>query len=206
MDDFKAVLDDTHCHDLFAIVTTVHHEGADETFDDGALGLSKPLRIVTTSGMWKIDGATLFNCDVVTETNVFNFDALKGPSVEELYFTDGCHIAVRFCDVTAGTRRLLFGGRVLKMCVWLAKMDVDNARLLLWGMLCAATTTVHGSAQCMKQIQRSGGSNSHPTKDRLRVQSCHEMNAYNNTQCTSVQKDTWRCTKNRRVGRARMPT
>lgn len=115
MDDFEAVLDDAHCHDLLSIVATVHHEGADETFDNGALSLSKALRIVATGGMWKIHGAALFYCDVVTETDVFNLYAFEGPSVEELNFTDGCHIAVRVCDVTggnAGMRRSLLYGRV----------------------------------------------------------------------------------------------
>ena len=43
MNDLKAVLDNSHGEKLLAIVTTVHHQAVDQTLNNGALGLAKPL-------------------------------------------------------------------------------------------------------------------------------------------------------------------
>merc|ERR1719154_144838 len=43
VNDLKAVLDNTDCHDLLTIVTTVHHQTVDQTLNNGALCLLKTL-------------------------------------------------------------------------------------------------------------------------------------------------------------------
>ena len=49
MDDLKSVLDNPHGHNLLAIVTAMHHQGAGETLHNGALGLAEAFHLVATS-------------------------------------------------------------------------------------------------------------------------------------------------------------
>ena len=51
MDDFEAVLDDADSQELLAVVPSVHHQGVDQTLNDGALSLAEPLAGVPTSGV-----------------------------------------------------------------------------------------------------------------------------------------------------------
>ena len=61
--DFESVCNDTHSHEFFTIVTTIHHEGVGEAFDDGALGLAESLDGISSSGMGDVDGRS--DLDVV---------------------------------------------------------------------------------------------------------------------------------------------
>ena len=49
MDDFKGVFDNPDSQELLAIVTSVHHETAGETFNNGALSFSEPFGRISTS-------------------------------------------------------------------------------------------------------------------------------------------------------------
>jgi hypothetical protein len=52
MNDFESVFDDSNGHELFTVVTAVHHEGVDQTFNDWALGLSEPFDLISTRSVW----------------------------------------------------------------------------------------------------------------------------------------------------------
>ncbi len=65
MDDFKAVLDDPDGHQLLAVVTPVHHQGVDETFDNGALCLAEPFGGVTARAVRKEFGEFLLDSNVI---------------------------------------------------------------------------------------------------------------------------------------------
>jgi hypothetical protein len=65
--DFKGVCNDTHSHELFTIVATVHHKGVGETFDNGALGLAEALDGISSSGMGDVDGGSDLDVIAVVE-------------------------------------------------------------------------------------------------------------------------------------------
>lgn len=53
--------DDAHCHELFTVVTAVHHKGICEPLDDGALGFAESLDSVTPGGMRDVDRGSDLN-------------------------------------------------------------------------------------------------------------------------------------------------
>lgn len=65
VDDLEGVLDDTHGHQLLAVVAAVHHHGVGETLHNGALGLTETFGRITPSRVWQVLGVLLFHCDVI---------------------------------------------------------------------------------------------------------------------------------------------
>jgi len=48
MDDLKCVLDNTHCHQLLAIVTTMHHQRVSKTLNNRTLCFAEAFYLVAT--------------------------------------------------------------------------------------------------------------------------------------------------------------
>lgn len=67
VDDLKGVLDDTHSHQLLAIVAAVHHHGVGQTLHNGALGLAKTLGSITSSRVWQVLSVLLFHSNVILQ-------------------------------------------------------------------------------------------------------------------------------------------
>lgn len=65
VDDFKSVFDDTHGHQLLAVVAAVHHHGVGQTLHDGALGLTETLSGITSSRVGQVLGVFLFHSNVI---------------------------------------------------------------------------------------------------------------------------------------------
>ena len=65
VDNLQGVLDDSDGLQLLTVVSTVHHQGVGQSFDDRTLGLSESLRGVSTSGVR--DENWLSDLDVVNE-------------------------------------------------------------------------------------------------------------------------------------------
>ena len=53
--DFKSVSDDSHRHELFAVVASVHHQGVCQALDDRALGFAKAFHGVAAGGVGDVD-------------------------------------------------------------------------------------------------------------------------------------------------------
>ena len=70
MDDFKAVFDGPHGHELLSVVPPVHHEGVDQALHDGALGLAEPLGGVTAGAVRDVLGVLVLDSDVVLEGTI----------------------------------------------------------------------------------------------------------------------------------------
>ena len=67
MDDFKAVADNSDCHEFLSIVTSVHHKGVGESLHNWTLSFSESLNSISSSGVGKIDSVLLFDRDVILE-------------------------------------------------------------------------------------------------------------------------------------------
>ena len=53
VDDVKGLLDVSHGHLLFTIVSSLHHNGIDESLDDWAINFLKTSFLVLSSGVWE---------------------------------------------------------------------------------------------------------------------------------------------------------
>jgi len=74
-DDFESVLDDSDGEVLLTSVSTVEHDGTNESFDDGALGLSEFLDLPSTSSVGDENlGLDVADGDVILEADIFNLD------------------------------------------------------------------------------------------------------------------------------------
>lgn len=62
--------DDADCHELFAVVPAVHHEGVGETLDDGAVGFSEALDGIAACGVRDVDGGADLDVIAVGEDSV----------------------------------------------------------------------------------------------------------------------------------------
>ena len=87
VDDLEAVLDDPDCQELLAVVAAVHHEGVDESLDDGALGLAETLGGEAAGGVGKELG---HDGDVVLQGEVGDDHVVAVPLVEQLDVGHGC--------------------------------------------------------------------------------------------------------------------
>jgi hypothetical protein len=65
VDDLEGVLDDANSQQLLAVVASAHHEGVDNTLDDGALGLAEAADGIATSGVGDVHSAGVLDGDVV---------------------------------------------------------------------------------------------------------------------------------------------
>lgn len=65
MDDLEGVLDDTHSHQLLAVVAAVHHHGVCQALHNGALGLTETLGGITSSRVWQVLGILFFHSNVI---------------------------------------------------------------------------------------------------------------------------------------------
>jgi len=74
VDDLEGVLDDSDGHDLLAVVSAVHHEGVDESLDDGALGLSESFNLVSATSVWKVLGVSVGAGQVILEGDVVDLE------------------------------------------------------------------------------------------------------------------------------------
>mmetsp|Transcript_4596 Transcript_4596/g.11581 ORF Transcript_4596/g.11581 Transcript_4596/m.11581 type:complete len:213 (-) Transcript_4596:16-654(-) len=83
--DLESVLDDAHGHDLLAVVAAVHHHGAGEPLDDGALRLLEALSLETPRRVRNELGELGLHRDVVLKGDVANLDVIVAPLVEELH-------------------------------------------------------------------------------------------------------------------------
>lgn len=82
MDDFHSVLDNSDGLQLLTVVSTVHHQGVGQSFDDWTLGLSESLGGVSTSSVGNEDW--LSDLDVVGQRDVLDNNVFEGPLVEKL--------------------------------------------------------------------------------------------------------------------------
>lgn len=67
VDDLKGVLDNTHSHQLLAIVAAVHHHGVGQTFHNGTLCLAKTFCSITSSRVWQVLSILLFYSNVILQ-------------------------------------------------------------------------------------------------------------------------------------------
>merc|ERR1719347_286524 len=84
VDYLEAVLHDSHGHQLLAVVSTVHHQGVDQSLNNGALGLTGSLSRIPASRVRKILGVLLLDSNVVLERHIRHLDVLTGPLSEQL--------------------------------------------------------------------------------------------------------------------------
>jgi len=82
VDDFERVLDNSDGHELFTVISSVHHQGVGETLDDWALGLSESLLGVSSGGVGDVDRSSDLN--VIGQGDISDLDILVTPLVEEL--------------------------------------------------------------------------------------------------------------------------
>lgn len=54
VDDLESVLDDSDGHKLLSVVSSVHHQGVDQSLNDRALCLSETLDGISSSGVGKV--------------------------------------------------------------------------------------------------------------------------------------------------------
>lgn len=81
VDDLEGVLDDANGQELLAVVAAVHHQRVGQTLNNGALGLTEALNIVTTSAVGDILVVLglLLHRDVVLERDIADNDIAESP-------------------------------------------------------------------------------------------------------------------------------
>jgi len=82
VNDLKGVGHDADGLEFFTVVATVHHEGAGETLNDGALSLSEALDGISTSRVRDVDWCA--DLDVIGQRDIPNLNILVAPLVEQL--------------------------------------------------------------------------------------------------------------------------
>lgn len=71
MNDFHSMLDNTNSHELFSIVSPVHHQRVGQSLDNGALCLPETLDLVPTSSMGHVGCMLGCSCsNIVFHRNV----------------------------------------------------------------------------------------------------------------------------------------
>merc|ERR1719422_2399906 len=79
MDDLERVFDNSDCHELLAVVPSVHHQGVNETLNNGALSLAETLGSISSSRVGKVLGILLLDCNVILEGHVGDLNILAAP-------------------------------------------------------------------------------------------------------------------------------
>jgi len=73
--DGESVLDDSDSLGLLTGISSVEHHAADESFNDGALGLSESLGLVSSGSVWNEDLALcVVDGDVILEADIIDLD------------------------------------------------------------------------------------------------------------------------------------
>merc|ERR1712093_278977 len=72
VDNLEGVLDDPDGHLLLAVVAAVHHQGADESLDDGHLSLAELLASISAGGVGEPDWVA--DLDVVLQGDILAID------------------------------------------------------------------------------------------------------------------------------------
>ena len=70
VDDFKAVHNNAHGHELLSIVAALAHKAAYKALYNGTAGLAETLLLVSASGVWEEDGVCSFARNVILSFNV----------------------------------------------------------------------------------------------------------------------------------------
>mmetsp|Transcript_20047 Transcript_20047/g.30346 ORF Transcript_20047/g.30346 Transcript_20047/m.30346 type:complete len:254 (+) Transcript_20047:232-993(+) len=84
VNDFKGVLNNTCSHNLLSGVSSLLHEAACKTLNNGARCLTETLHLVTSSSVWKISGMISLAGNVILERNIADLNFIKTPFSEEL--------------------------------------------------------------------------------------------------------------------------
>ena len=83
MDELEGLLHDSDSHLLLSTVSSLHHEGVEESLNDGAVHLLEASLLVATSGEGKVN-VSLDSLDVQVshQGDVLGLDTLESPSSE----------------------------------------------------------------------------------------------------------------------------
>mmetsp|Transcript_9720 Transcript_9720/g.19246 ORF Transcript_9720/g.19246 Transcript_9720/m.19246 type:complete len:206 (-) Transcript_9720:27-644(-) len=84
VDDIERVLDNTDSHQFLSIVTSVHHQTADEPLHNWALGLSEALLLITTSGMSCELGILWLHSNIILQGDIIHLDIIETPFSKQL--------------------------------------------------------------------------------------------------------------------------
>ena len=97
MDKLQSLLDDSDSELLLTVVSALHHEGVEETLDNGAVHLVEGAALVSASGEG-VENLSLngLHVQVSHQRDVLGLDALVGPSAEEFDFGGVLHASIFF--------------------------------------------------------------------------------------------------------------
>jgi len=97
VDELQSLLDDSDSELLLTVVSALHHEGVEETLDNGAVHLVEGAALVSAGGEG-VENLSLngLHVQVSHQRDVLRLDALVGPSSKELDFGGVLHASVLF--------------------------------------------------------------------------------------------------------------
>lgn len=81
VNDLQSVLNDLDGLDLLSVVSSVHHERVDQSFNDGTLSLSESSLVVSTSSVRDVDEVfeLFLDWNVVLQTDVRDLNIIERP-------------------------------------------------------------------------------------------------------------------------------
>ena len=108
MDDLERVFDNPDCHELLAVVPSVHHKGVNEALNNRALSLAETLGSISnkikglqkcksliiispSSRVGKVLGILLLDCNVILEGHVGDLNILAAPLSKQLDLRELSH-------------------------------------------------------------------------------------------------------------------
>ncbi len=114
MDDFQGLLDASDGILLFTIVSSFHHQGVGESFNNGAVYFLEASLLISASSEWQVDlSLDSLDIDVFHKGHVFAHNAFIGPSSEQqdlssilvlaflrlrfLFYVKGVKMQVTYC-------------------------------------------------------------------------------------------------------------
>jgi hypothetical protein len=65
VDDLKGMLDNSHSHELLAVVTTMHHHGVSKALHDGTLCFAEALGSIPSGTVGQVLGILLLHSNVI---------------------------------------------------------------------------------------------------------------------------------------------
>lgn len=98
VNNFKSVSNNSDCHELLSVVTTVHHQAracirnlsctqttvitpVDQSLNNGHLGLLELLLRVSSSGVGKVDG--MADLDVICQRDIGDLNPISKPQLNQ---------------------------------------------------------------------------------------------------------------------------